>query len=401
MPTSAPCIPPLGGRVVKARPQLQPQPSRSGLPTSLLMPPPGTTGPRPCGRRTTRSQSASAAMLRATDVARSDALPDSRPTRTARPSRSTAGSESDGGHSDRCTRADATLVATTSEPSPGATVCVDPRRLDTQVEPVEQRPTEPGAVRRQPLLAGRCTRARDRRDGHTDTGSSRATTMQRDGITARPHARAISTRPSSSGTRSASSAGSRELGQLVEEQHSAVGQGHLAGAQAGAADQRGRRCAVVRERETAGDRLRSPGASRPAAEYTREISSDLRGRRRRQDATETPGEHRLAGPRRTRTSAGCDEPTAAISSARRARGWPRTSDEIGPSGGRGACAAAGAAPIRPVRSRMSTASLSVRAANTEIPGTRARLSGVLRRHQQFDPCPGRVLRHREGASHRP
>ncbi len=56
----------------------------------------------------------------------------------------------------------------------------------------------------------------------------------------------------------------------------------------------------------------------------RDLESLLRGERR-QDRRQPAREHRLPGSRAGRRGGGCVHPAAAISSARRARSWPRTS----------------------------------------------------------------------------
>ena len=90
-------------------------------------------------------------------------------------------------------------------------------------------------------IAGVAARARVHRRDEREARGERAAT---------PCARAMVTRPSSIGWRSASSTCARELGQLVQEEHAVMREAHLAGARRGAAaDQAGGGDRVVRRAE--------------------------------------------------------------------------------------------------------------------------------------------------------
>ena len=113
--------------------------------------------------------------------------------------------------------------------------------------------------------------------------------------------------PSSSGCRSASSDGARELRQLVEKQDAAMGERHLAEPRScAAADDRGRRRRVVRRAKRW--RPEEPAAGRKHAGDGMDPSHLERrvGFERRQDARETTCEHGLADPGRA-----CEEQVVA------------------------------------------------------------------------------------------
>ena len=124
------------------------------------------------------------------------------------------------------------------------------RHREDEVEAVEERARELVPVAREPLrraaalgrrvaAAAAGTEVHRRRPAGTAPGRRRG-----------PPARATETKPSSSGWRSASSAGRWNSGELVEEKHAAMREARLAGPQVrAAADDRGGRRAVVRRAE--------------------------------------------------------------------------------------------------------------------------------------------------------
>ncbi len=91
----------------------------------------------------------------------------------------------------------------------------------------------------------------------------------------------------------------RELGQLVEQEHAAVRERHLARARArAAADDSRSRGAVVRRAERRHGDERAPGREEPATEWMRVTSSASCPGQRRKDPRQAPREHRLARARR-------------------------------------------------------------------------------------------------------
>ena len=118
-----------------------------------------------------------------------------------------------------------------------------------------------------------------------------------------------------------------ELGQLVEEEHAAVRERHLA-RRGGRRHRAGppRLAEWWGARNGRATRAGSP-ASATAAVDARHLER-LVDVERRQDAGQAPREHRLAGPGAPRRSSACP-PAAAISSARFACSWPRTSARSG------------------------------------------------------------------------
>ena len=95
--------------------------------------------------------------------------------------------------------------------------------------------------------------------------------------------------------------GPRELGQLVHQQHAAVGEARLAGPRhRTTAHDRRRRGAVVRRPERRHEDDRTPGRQRSGDGVDARHLERLVPRQRRQDARQPPSEHRLARSRRAR-----------------------------------------------------------------------------------------------------
>ena len=106
------------------------------------------------------------------------------------------------------------------------------------------------------------------------------------------------TSPSSSGCRSASSAARVNSGSSSRKSTPRWARVTSPGRRLAAADERRRRCRVVRRAERPAHRAAPPGASRPAAEWMRVISSASPASSGGQHAGEPPREHRLARARR-------------------------------------------------------------------------------------------------------
>ena len=120
--------------------------------------------------------------------------------------------------------------------------------LADQVDPVDERAAEPPLIARQ-LDAVQAQRSGGRAHGHR---LQAATTIASAGKSSVRCPRVISTRPSSSGSRSASTALRGELGELVEEEHPAVRERDLARhRRSAAADEALRRDGVMRRAERA------------------------------------------------------------------------------------------------------------------------------------------------------
>ena len=191
-----------------------------------------------------------------------------------------------------------------------------------------------------------------------------------------------------------------ELAELVEEQDSPVGPGHLARAgRRPASDQGAPGSRVVRgAKRPAGDRPPPPPPA-PAILITSSASERVSagmidGSRRAASVLPAPG-----GP----TSSRLWPPAATISSARRSAGWPLRSRRSGPA----ACAAA----TRPDRAAPRAGSIPPPAAGsfetwssatTSTPSTSAASAESCGGHR--DPrvtLPARRLGHRQRAGHRP
>ena len=203
-----------------------------------------------------------------------------------------------------------------------------PRHRDGEVEPVEQRARELLPVCGEPLRRARAL------DGGIATSAARAHVHRpdeleprrehrvpadaRDRDERRPRAAAAATR-----------ARARELRQLVHEQHASVRERDLARTRArAAADDRRRRRSVMgsaegrhgHERPPAAADRRPSGCASPRAPPPRQ-GGRMPGSRRASMVLPVPG-----GPISRRLCA----PAAAISSARRARSWPRSPPDRAP-----------------------------------------------------------------------
>ena len=180
--------------------------------------------------------------------------------------------------------------------------------------------------------AGGGARGRRRCSGSAATARSphghgfvAATSMKRVGKIAVRWPRTIATRPSSSGWRSASSAGRGNSRELVEEQHAVVGEARLAGRRdRAAADEAGRGDRVVRRAERPRLRSRPRRRAAPAMLWIRVTSSAsarvsggrIDGSRRASIVLPVPG-----GPE----AAGCGRRRRRSSARRSTSAWPRTS----------------------------------------------------------------------------
>ncbi len=207
--------------------------------------------------------------------------------------------------------------------------CPRPWHRDREIEPIEKRARELLPICRQPLrrataldgrIAASAARAHvHRADEHEASREERVPPDARD----RHHAVL-------QGLPQRLENGTRELGQLVQEQHAAMRERDLARPRARILHRRSpaptRRDAA---RETAApDTSARPGGRRPATEWIRVTSSAsarvsagrIPGKRRASIVLPVPG-----GP----ISKTLCEPAAAISSARRARSCPRTSARSG------------------------------------------------------------------------
>ena len=170
-----------------------------------------------------------------------------------------------------------------------------PRHRDDEVEAVEQRARELVAVRRDPLRRARARRAPDRRAPPQGHRFIVATSWKRAGKSARPPTRATETTPSSSGWRSASSAG---RGNSASSSRSSTPRcARLASPGPGPAPPPTIAAAEAPwcGARNGGARMSGcPAASRPgdgvdARHLERRLAVE-----RRQDARQPPGEHRLA-----------------------------------------------------------------------------------------------------------
>ena len=176
-----------------------------------------------------------------------------------------------------------------------------------------------------------------------------------------------------------------ELAQLVEEQHPAVCQRHLAGAESAraAADERGRRRGVMRRAERASARQTVPRSMTGGRVDARDLER-LVGVEGRQDGRQPAGEHRLSGARRAgeqhvMPARGRDLQRAPCAGARarrrgrraRRRGRPASESPAADGGG----PAIRASPFRQARS-----STTERAGRTSHPVHERRLGDVGRRH---------------------
>ena len=221
----------------------------------------------------------------------------------------------------------------------------DPRHRDPQVDPVAQRtrtraarsaPTSPGAQRQRPSGI-----APANPHGH---GFIAATSWNRAGnVIARP-ARAIDDAPVLERLAQRLEHVAVELRQLVEEQDAVIGQGDLARRQAAARRRPSpRTTACGAAPGTAAARRSARIGPSPAADATIVDRQRLRVVERRQQPGDRPREQRLADPGGP-TSSSPWPPARAISSARRASSWPRTSARSGTVGRR-----RGSRPRRPGR----------------------------------------------------
>ena len=174
-----------------------------------------------------------------------------------------------------------------------------PWHRDGEIEAIEQRARELLAIRREPLrraraldgrIAARAARAHVHRPDELE-----ASREERVAPDARDRDHAVLER-----LPQRLENGARELGQLVEEQHAAMGERHLARSRARTAadDRRRGRSVVRRAKRRHRTRARVPGGSRPATEWIRVTSSASA----RVSGGRIPGkparEHRLAGARR-------------------------------------------------------------------------------------------------------
>ena len=177
---------------------------------------------------------------------------------------------------------------TTARPGRAAPRPTGAPTVTRDVDAVEQRAAEPALVARE---VGRRAAARAPRPSRTGTGSTRRRACTRVGNTITPLARGRSTtRPSSSGWRSASSAGRGELGQLVEEEHAVVGERGLAGrrrARRRRPARTARSCGAARG--TAARSTSPPPPCSPAIEWMRVTSIASSRRQRRQQRRAAAG----------------------------------------------------------------------------------------------------------------
>ena len=215
-------------------------------------------------------------------------------------------------------------------------------------------------------------------------GFAARTSWNRAGNSTAPRERCRTTRPDSSGCRSASSTPRGELRCLVEEQHAVVGEAGRTGPgdPAAAADDRGGRRGVVRcaQRRPASSAARPPGST-PATEWIAVTSSDSS----RASAGSSPGSRSasivLPAPGGPCRSTWCP-PAAATSRANRASAWPATSARSGERPRRRpsrrartpGCRRSPRAAPRPARRGVSTA--TTRRARDDAPPPRRSATGT-------------------------
>ena len=328
----------------------------------------------------TASAPSSAAIVRATRRARSAPRPESSIWSTARPRISAA--------------AGATRRRLLEQPPSRGWPRGRPRRrwarrrrcgrrrggLDAQVEAVEQRPREPRpvgvqALRRADALAVGVAREAARARVHRrDDACTRAGRRTRPRAPRHQHLAVLERASAAPRARSRLNSGSSSRNRTPR-----WASADLARPQAGAAHQRRRRMPCGAARGTA--RLvepRTAARAAPAAEWIRVISStSARGRaaagsrcrRRASIVLPEPG-----GPVMSRLCA----PAAAISSARRARGWPRTSARSATAAARRRRRRRDRVGAGRARARMSTTWRRLRAAIARHRARQGGLGGALR-----------------------
>ena len=200
---------------------------------------------------------------------------------------------------------------------------------EAQVDAIEQRARRASAGTARPGRPGSGSARRGSPSNPHGHGFAAATSVKRAGNSTDPTARVTTTRPSSSGWRSAFDGVAPELGELVEEQHAVVRERDLARAQVpgAAAEQPGRRDRVVRRAE----RARRRGCPARRAARRRSGAGSPRAPPR---GSARAGSWRAAAPAwscprpASPTISRLCPPAAATSSARRACAWPRTSREV-------------------------------------------------------------------------
>ena len=238
----------------------------------------------------------------------------------------------------------------------------------------------------------------------TGRGSSPPTSMKRAGKTAVRAARAIVTRALFERLAQHLERAPAELRHLVEEQHAVVREADLARPRLRSAARpapRPRSCGAARG-TAASTTEPAPGGSRPATEWIarrpralRRTSAAAGFRRSRRASIVLPAP---GGP----TSSRLWPPAAAISSARRASGWPRTSARSGcGTGAAGAAIGRGQAIGDSAdRSATRTASVSERDRPDVAGPRRSRLRPRWRRQQERAGTIAPRRRRRSGSTPR-
>src|SRR5947207_929842 len=179
----------------------------------------------------------------------------------------------------------------------GVLLALQRRQLHVQVDAVEQRTRQPSQVS---VALGGCAQAPIERRTAAATGVGRGDELEargeiRDAAGARDGDAAVLERLAQRLEHVL-----LELRQLVQEQHPAVGERHLARPRrAAAADQAGDRDGVMRRAERARVDERAAAPQESGHRPDRRHLEDLVARERRQHRGEAPCEHRLAGPGRS------------------------------------------------------------------------------------------------------